>query len=232
MFYWWDPTYILVVIAALISMAASARVNRTYSRYAGVRSISGMTGAEAARRILQYQGIYDVSVERVAGNLTDHYDPRSKVLRLSDATFGSSSVAAVGVAAHECGHAIQDAQGYAPLKIRGALVPVANLGATLSWPLVLIGLLISRNSGMILVKAGIILFCAVVLFQLVTLPVEFNASSRGLRLLTESGILYQDEAAQTKKVLSAAAMTYVASVAASFLQLFRLLLIARNRNRD
>ncbi|MCJ7834327.1 zinc metallopeptidase [Cuneatibacter sp. NSJ-177] len=232
MFYWWDPTYILVVIAALISMAASARVNRTYSRYAGVRSTSGMTGAEAARRILQYQGIYDVSVERVAGNLTDHYDPRSKVLRLSDATFGSSSVAAVGVAAHECGHAIQDAQGYAPLKIRGALVPVANLGATLSWPLVLIGLLISRNSGMIFIKAGIILFCAVVLFQLVTLPVEFNASSRGLRLLTESGILYQDEAAQTKKVLSAAAMTYVASVAASLLQLLRLLLIARSRNRD
>ena len=232
MFYWWDPTYILVVIAALISMAASARVNRTYSRYAGVRSTSGMTGAEAARRILQYQGIYDVSVERVAGNLTDHYDPRSKVLRLSDATFGSSSVAAVGVAAHECGHAIQDAQGYAPLKIRGALVPVANLGATLSWPLVLIGLLISRNSGMIFIKAGIILFCAVVLFQLVTLPVEFNASSRGLRLLTESGILYQDEAAQTKRVLSAAAMTYVASVAASLLQLLRLLLIARSRNRD
>ena len=232
MFYWWDPTYILVVIAALISMAASARVNRTYSRYAGVRSTSGMTGAEAARRILQYQGIYDVSVERVAGNLTDHYDPRSKVLRLSDATFGSSSVAAAGVAAHECGHAIQDAQGYAPLKIRGALVPVANLGATLSWPLVLIGLLISRNSGMIFIKAGIILFCAVVLFQLVTLPVEFNASSRGLRLLTESGILYQDEAAQTKKVLSAAAMTYVASVAASLLQLLRLLLIARSRNRD
>ena len=232
MFYRWDPTYILVVIAALISMAASARVNRTYSRYAGVRSTSGMTGAEAARRILQYQGIYEVSVERVAGNLTDHYDPRSKVLRLSDATFGSSSVAAVGVAAHECGHAIQDAQGYAPLKIRGALVPVANLGATLSWPLVLIGLLISRNSGMIFIKAGIILFCAVVLFQLVTLPVEFNASRRAIQTLESGYLLEEDELQGAKKVLRAAAMTYVASVAASLLQLLRLLLIARSRNRD
>ncbi|WP_434309173.1 zinc metallopeptidase [Hominifimenecus sp. rT4P-3] len=232
MFYWWDPTYILVIIAALISMAASARVNSTYSRYAGVRNRSGITGAEAARRILQQQGIYDVSVERISGNLTDHYDPRSKVLRLSDSTFGSSSVAAVGVAAHECGHAIQDAQGYAPLKIRGALVPVANLGATLSWPLVLIGLLIRSDSGMLLIKGGILLFCAVVLFQVVTLPVEFNASSRGMRLLTEAGVLYEDETAQTRKVLSAAAMTYVASVAASLLQLLRLLMIARSRSRD
>ena len=178
------------------------------------------------------QGIYDVSVEHVSGRLTDHYDPRSKVLRLSDATFGSTSVAAVGVAAHECGHAIQHARGYAPLAIRSTLVPVANLGATLSWPLVLIGLLIRSDSGMIFINAGILLFCAVVLFQVVTLPVEFNASSRGLRLLTETGILYDSEAAQTKKVLSAAAMTYVASVAASLLQLLRLLLIARSRDRD
>lgn len=232
MFYWWDPTYILVIIAALISMAASARVNSTYARYASVRNRSGITGAEAARRILQQQGIYDVSVERVSGNLTDHYDPRSRVLRLSDSTFGSSSVAAVGVAAHECGHAIQDAQGYAPLKIRGALVPVANLGATLSWPLVLIGLLIRSDSGMLFIKGGILLFCAVVVFQVVTLPVEFNASSRGMRLLTEAGVLYEDETSQTRKVLSAAAMTYVASVAASLLQLLRLLLIARSRDRD
>ncbi len=232
MFFWWDPTYILVIIAALISVAASARVNSTYARYSRVRSASGMTGAEAARRILQMQGIYDVSVEHVSGRLTDHYDPRSKVLRLSDATFGSTSVAAVGVAAHECGHAIQHARGYAPLAIRSTLVPVANLGATLSWPLVLIGLLIRSDSGMIFINAGILLFCAVVLFQVVTLPVEFNASSRGLRLLTETGILYDSEAAQTKKVLSAAAMTYVASVAASLLQLLRLLLIARSRDRD
>lgn len=232
MFYWWDPTYILVIIAALISAAASARVNSTYARYSRVRSVSGMTGAEAARRILQTQGIYDVSVEHVSGNLTDHYDPRSKVLRLSDATFGSSSVAAVGVAAHECGHALQHARGYVPLTIRGALVPVANLGATLSWPLILIGLLIRSDSGLFLVNAGILLFCAVVLFQVVTLPVEFDASRRGLRLLTETGILYEDEAAQTKKVLSAAAMTYVAGVAASLLQLVRLLLIARSRDRD
>ncbi len=232
MFYWWDPTYILVIIAALISAAASVRVNSTYARYSRVRSVSGMTGAEAARRILQMQGIYDVNVEHVSGNLTDHYDPRSKVLRLSDATFGSSSVAAVGVAAHECGHTLQHARGYLPLTIRGALVPVANLGASLSWPLILIGLLIRSDSGLFLVNAGILLFCAVVLFQLVTLPVEFDASRRGLRLLMETGILYEEEAAQTKKVLSAAAMTYVASVAASLLQLLRLLLIARGRNRD
>ncbi len=230
--FWWDPTYILVIIAALISLAASARVNSTYARYARVRSASGMSGAEAARRILQMQGVYDVSVERVAGNLTDHYDPRSKVLRLSDSTFGSSSVAAVGVAAHECGHALQHARGYAPLAIRSALVPVANLGATLSWPLVLIGLLIRSDSGMLFINAGILLFCAVVLFQIVTLPVEFDASRRGLRLLTETGILYPEEASKTKKVLSAAAMTYVASVAASLLQLLRLLLIARSRDRD
>ena len=229
---WWDPTYILVIIAALISLAASARVNSTYARYARVRSASGMSGAEAARRILQMQGVYDVSVERVAGNLTDHYDPRSKVLRLSDSTFGSSSVAAVGVAAHECGHALQHARGYAPLAIRSALVPVANLGATLSWPLVLIGLLIRSDSGMLFINAGILLFCAVVLFQIVTLPVEFDASRRGLRLLTETGILYPEEASKTKKVLSAAVMTYVASVAASLLQLLRLLLIARSRDRD
>ena len=230
--FWWDPTYILVIIAALISLAASARVNSTYARYARVRSASGMSGAEAARRILQMQGVYDVSVERVAGNLTDHYDPRSKVLRLSDSTFGSSSVAAVGVAAHECGHALQHARGYAPLAIRCALVPMANLGATLSWPLVLIGLLIRSDSGMLFINAGILLFCAVVLFQIVTLPVEFDASRRGLRLLTETGILYPEEASKTKKVLSAAAMTYVASVAASLLQLLRLLLIARSRDRD
>ena len=229
---YFDPTYVLVIIGVIICLAASAKMRSTFNRYSRVRSRSGMTGREAAEYVLRSAGIYDVRVEHVSGNLTDHYDPRTKTLRLSDATYNSQSVAAIGVAAHECGHAIQHARGYAPLAIRSTLVPVANLGATLSWPLVLIGLLIRSDSGMIFINAGILLFCAVVLFQVVTLPVEFNASSRGLRLLTETGILYDSEAAQTKKVLSAAAMTYVASVAASLLQLLRLLLIARSRDRD
>lgn len=231
MFFWWDPTYILVIIAALISVAASARVNSTYARYSRVRSASGMTGAEAARRILQMQGIYDVSVEHVSGRLTDHYDPRSKVLRLSDATFGSTSVAAVGVAAHECGHAMQHAQGYMPLRIRGSLVPLANLGSTLAWPLILIGLLFTGRSSEMFLNLGILAFSLAVLFQLVTLPVEFNASGRAVRILGSSGIMYPDEIQGTKKVLGAAALTYVAGAASSILQLLRIILLTGNRRR-
>jgi len=227
----WDSTYVLVLIGAALTMLASGRVNSTYARYAKVRSVTGLTGAEAARKILESQGIYDVTIQHVSGNLTDHYDPRNHILSLSDATFGSSSVAAVGVAAHECGHAVQHNQGYTPLSFRSALVPVANIGAKLSWPLVIIGLLINGDSSMLLIQAGIILFCTVVLFQIVTLPVEFNASSRALKLLGENGILYDEELDGTKKVLSAAAMTYVASVAASLLQLLRLLMLA-NRKRN
>ena len=184
-----DPTYLLVLIGVVISMIASARVKSTFNKYSRVRSVTGMTGAQAARRILDSQGIYGVSIEHVSGSLTDHYDPRSRVLRLSDATYSSSSVAAVGVAAHECGHAVQHDKGYAPLAIRSALVPVANLGASLSWPLVLIGLLIGGSASQLLIRAGILLFAAVVLFQIVTLPVEFNASRRAMRLLGECGIL-------------------------------------------
>lgn len=228
---YWDSTYILILIGAAITMLASGRVNSTYARYAKVRSVTGLTGAEAARKILQSQGIYDVTIQHVSGNLTDHYDPRDNILSLSDATFASSSVAAVGVAAHECGHAVQHHQGYTPLAFRSAIVPVANIGAKLSWPLVIIGLLINGNTSMVLIRAGIILFCAVVLFQVVTLPVEFNASSRALKLLGETGILYDEELDGTKKVLSAAAMTYVASVAASLLQLLRLLLLANRKRR-
>ena len=227
--YWYDSTYILVIIGALISMWASSRVSSTFNKYARVRSLTGMTGADAARRILETQGVRDVKVEHVSGNLTDHYDPRTKVLRLSDSTYSSASVAAVGVAAHECGHALQHHHGYAPLSIRSALVPVANFGAKLSWPLVLIGLLIGGESSLLFINAGILLFCAALLFQIVTLPVEFNASSRAIKLLGECGILYDEELGSTKKVLSAAAMTYVASVAASLLQLLRLVLIARRR---
>lgn len=226
----WDPTYILILIGVALSLLASAMVKSTYSRFSRVRAKSGYTGAQAAERILREAGIYDVSVQHISGNLTDHYDPRSKVLRLSDAVYGQASVAAVGVAAHECGHAIQHAKGYAPLNFRGALVPIANFGAGLSWPLILIGFFISRGS--FLIQLGIILFSLSVLFQLVTLPVEFNASRRAVRILENSGILYQDEVGGARKVLGAAALTYVAAAAASILQLLRLLLLFGGRGRD
>lgn len=223
-------TYILVIIGALLSLAASARVKTTFAKYTKVRSLSGMTGAEAAERILHSAGIYDVAVRHVSGDLTDHYDPRDKTLKLSDSTFRSNSVAAVGVAAHECGHAIQHNQGYIPLTFRSALVPVANFGATISWPLILIGFLIVNSQ--FLITLGIILFSTAVLFQLVTLPVEFNASSRAVKILNDTGILYGDEISHTKKVLNAAALTYVAAAAASILQLLRLLILFGGRSRD
>jgi Zn-dependent membrane protease YugP len=225
-----DPTYLLVIIGMIICLIASARVNSTYAKYAKVRSMSGMTGAEAAGRLLNAAGIYGVSIERVSGKLTDHYDPRNKVLRLSDSTYGSTSVAAIGVAAHECGHAIQDQKGYVPLKLRGAIVPVANLGTNLAWPIILIGIFLSFNQT--LITLGIILFSLGVLFQLVTLPVEFNASRRALNLLETTGVLYQDELTKTRKVLGAAALTYVAAAAASILQLLRLVLLFGGRRDD
>ena len=228
MFYGIDPTYILVIAGALLCLLAQNNVTSTYSRYSRVQSRTGITGAMAAERILRANGIYDVRVEHIQGNLTDHYDPSAKVLRLSDTVYGSTSVAAIGVAAHECGHAIQHQTGYVPLKIRGSLVPVANLGSRLCWPLIVLGLFFSYT----FVQAGIIMFCAVVLFQLVTLPVEFNASSRALQILGDSGMLYQDEISSTKKVLGAATLTYVASVASSVLQLLRLILLFGNRRDD
>lgn len=228
MFYRFDPTYILVIIGAVLCLLAQNNVTSTYSRYSRINSRSGLTGAMAAERILRANGIYDVRVEHIRGNLTDHYDPSHKVLRLSDTVYGSTSVAAIGVAAHECGHAIQHQTGYVPLKIRGSLVPVANLGSTLCWPLIVLGLFFSYT----FVQVGIIMFCAVVLFQVVTLPVEFNASSRALNILESSGMLYSDEVSSTRKVLRAAALTYVASVASSVLQLLRLLLLFGNRRDD
>ena len=228
----WDPTYLLVIIGAVICLIASARVKTTFRKYSRVSSRSGMTGAQAAERILHTAGIYDVSIQHIAGNLTDHYDPRSKVLRLSDSVYGSASVAAVGVAAHECGHAIQHEKDYAPLTIRNAIVPVANIGSTLAWPLIVIGLLISRHSGSFLITLGILCFSLAVLFQLVTLPVEFNASGRAVQILQETGILSGDEIGGTKRVLSAAALTYVASAAAAILQLLRLVLLFGDRGRD
>ena len=224
----WDPTYILVIIGVLITMAASAGVNSTYAKYRKVNSMSGLTGAEAAERILHGAGIYDVKIAHISGNLTDNYDPRTKVLHLSDSTFRSTSVAAIGVAAHECGHAIQDAKDYAPLRIRGAIVPVVNFGSALSWPVILVGVLFSFNH--FLITLGILLFSLTVLFQLVTLPVEFNASGRALRILRDSHILYDDEVNKESKVLKAAAMTYVAGAAASLLQLLRLILLFGRRD--
>lgn len=230
--YYYDPTYILVVIGAVICLLASARVKMTYKRYSKVRSMSGLTGAEAARRILQDAGIHDVRIGRVSGNLTDHYDPKNKVLNLSESVYDNSSVAAVGVAAHECGHAIQHQQGYFPLVLRGNLVPVANIGSTLAWPMIILGLFFTSSIGSFLIEAGIILFSFAVLFQLVTLPVEFNASGRAIAILGETGMLQQEELRGTKKVLKAAALTYVASAAAAILQLLRLVLIVGGRNRD
>lgn len=227
-----DPTMILVLIGAALSMWASARVNSTFQKYSQVRSMTGMTGAEAARRLLNSQGIYDVSIEAISGRLTDHYDPRTKTLRLSETVYQSTSVSAIGVAAHECGHAIQDNVNYAPLKLRGAFVPVANLGSQLSWPLILIGLIIG-GMGSTMVNIGIWMFVLVVLFQLITLPVELNASRRAVVLLDQTGILHGEEVGQTRKVLGAAALTYVAAAAASILQLLRLvILFGGRRDRD
>lgn len=210
-YYYYDWTYILVLIGVVICMAASGRVNSVFTRYSRVRSHSGMTGKEAAERILRRNGIYDVQVIHIPGNLTDHYNPGKKTLGLSDTVYNSSSVAAIGVAAHECGHAVQHAVGYAPLSIRGVLVPVANFGSALSWPLILIGLLMNSQMSGLLINLGILLFSAAVLFQIVTLPVEFNASNRAVRVLESSGMLYPEEVGDVKKVLRAAALTYVAS---------------------
>ena len=229
---WWDPTYFLVLIGAMICLIASAGVKSTYSKYSRYRSMSNMTGAQAAERILNSAGIYDVSIRHVSGNLTDHYDPRNKTLNLSDSVYGSTSVAAVGVAAHERGHAIQHQKNYAPLTIRGALVPVANFGSTISWPLILIGLFFTSNTGTLLINLGILCFSFAVIFQLVTLPVEVNASRRALKILGNTGILNSEELPMTRKVLKAAALTYVASAAAAILQLLRLVILFGGRNRD
>lgn len=227
----YDSTYLLVVIGALICFVASSKVNRTFAKYSRVRSQVGMTGKEAAEEILRRNGIFDVSVIHIPGNLTDHYNPSNKTLGLSDSVYQSASVAAIGVAAHECGHAVQHARGYAPLSIRSALVPVANFGSTLAWPLVLIGLLMNGDTALLFINLGIFLFSGAVLFQIVTLPVEFNASSRAVQALSQSGMLRQEEVEAVKKVLGAAAMTYVASAASIILQLLRLVLIG-GRKRD
>jgi len=228
MYWFYDSTYILVILAAVISLIASAKVKSTYAKYSKVISARGITADQVAQQILNGAGLPQIGVMQVAGNLTDHYNPNLQVLGLSQTVYGSRSVAAIGVAAHECGHAIQDAENYAPIRIRNSIVPVVNFGSKLSWPLMLLGLLFAFDP---LVLAGIWMFGLVVAFQVITLPVEFNASRRAIRILEDRGILGSEELKGAKKVLSAAAMTYVASAVGSLLQLARLLLIRNSRRR-
>ncbi len=230
-FYGIDITYIVLVLpAVLFALIAQSRVNSTFKKYSGMRSVRGLTGAQIAEKMLLDFGITDVKVERVRGNLSDHFDPKAKVIRLSDSVYSSTSVAAAGVAAHECGHAMQYADGYGPIKLRNAIIPVCQIGSTLSMPLILAGFIFSWQP---IVNVGILFFALATFFQLVTLPVEFNASRRALSTLEASAILTLDENDAAKKVLSAAAMTYVAALAVSLVQLLRLILLfGGGRRRD
>lgn len=226
--YYWDSTMIILIPAIIFSLAAQFMVKSTFSKYSKERNSRGLTGADAAREILDRNGLTNVRIERISGSLTDHYDPRANVIRLSDDVYGSATVAAVGVAAHEAGHAVQYATGYSPIKLRNAIIPITRFGSSLSTPLVLLGLVFSWD---FLITAGILLFCAVVLFQAVTLPVEFNASGRAIKSLRSSHFLEDDELNGAKKVLTAAAMTYVAAMISALLSLVRLLLISGRRRR-
>ncbi len=229
---YFDPGYVLVLIMAILSLVASARVSSTYKKYSKQLTARGITAQDAARRILDQNGLYNVKIESIAGNLTDHYDPKANVIRLSDSVRNSTSVAAVGVAAHEAGHAVQHATGYVPIKIRNTIVPVASIGSMAGPYLIIIGLLLSGGMSNVLLNLGIWFFAAAVLFQLVTLPVEFNASRRAVETLSGSGYLYEDEVPAVKKVLSAAAMTYVAAAAVSIANLLRFLMLIGGRRSD
>ena len=233
-YYGFDWTYVYLVLPCLIlSLWASARVNSTFKRYSRQFSSRCITGADAAQRVLRANGIGNVRIERIGGNLTDHYDPTTNVIRLSDDVYGSTSTAAIGVACHEAGHAVQYAQGYAPIKLRAAIIPVTNFGSKLAMPLILLGILFSSlgNTSDFFINLGIACFGLSVLFQLVTLPVEFNASHRALAAIEQNGILTDDELAGARKTLSAAAMTYVAATAAALAQLLRLLVLFGNNRR-
>lgn len=219
-----DRTILILIPAILLSMYASFKVNSTTSRYFKVRAMKGMTGQEVARRILDYNGLSSVPVMPVSGNLTDHYDPRGKTVSLSEEVFYGTSITSISVAAHECGHAIQDKESYVPMMFRSAIVPVVNFASSASWIIILMGFFVNRQ----FLWMGIVLFSATVLFQLVTLPVEFNASSRALKQLESLGIVGLDEKKESRKVLHAAALTYVAAAMASILQLVRLILITRS----
>ncbi len=228
--YYADPGYFLVIIMAILSMIASLRVNSTFKKYSKKLTARNITAEQAARKILDSNGLYDIRIEGVAGNLTDHYDPRAKVIRLSESVRTSTSVAAVGVAAHEAGHAVQHAVGYFPIKLRNVLVPVANIGSMIGPYLVLAGLIFAQT--LPLAEIGIWLFSAAVLFQIVTLPVEFNASGRAVKILANDMYLESDEVPAVKKVLGAAAMTYVAAAAVSVANLLRLAMLVSGRRND
>lgn len=225
---YWDYTYILVIIGAIISAIASWNVTNTFKKFSKFSNGKGLTAEDCAAVIMHGAGIYDVKIERIRGSLTDHYSPREKVLRLSESVYGSTSVAALGVAAHECGHAIQHKEGFFPLKLRSLSVPVANIGSKLSWPIIFIGLILGYMG---LARVGVFLFTFVVLFQLITLPVEFDASRRALKIMEEKKLLIGGELKGASKVLKAAALTYVASLLSSILQLFRLILLTQGNNR-
>ena len=227
--FYYDPTFVLVIIGFALAAFASWGVQLAFKKYEKVKSVRNYTGADAARKILDANGLHNVRVEQISGNLTDHFDPKSNVIRLSDATYGSTSVAAIGVAAHEAGHAVQHAEGYAPIKIRNSMVPAVNICSTLAMPIFIIGFIIGQMG---LATAGISLFSAARLFQLVTLPVEFDASRRAIKILDSSAMLEEDELRGAKKVLTAAAMTYVAAALASVLQIIRLVLLANSRSDD
>lgn len=234
-FYGFDWTYIAIVIPCLLLAAlASAGVNSTFKRYAKQRSARGITGAQAAERVLRSNGVTNVRIERVGGNLTDHYDPKANVIRLSDSVYNSPSTAAIGVACHEAGHAVQYARNYAPIKLRAAIIPITNFGSRLAMPLILLGILLSAlgNLSYTLVYAGIACFSLSLVFQLITLPVEFNASRRALNAIEDGELLTREELKGARKTLTAAAMTYVAAVAVSAAQLLRLILLFGNRRRN
>lgn len=225
---YWDQTIIILIPALIFSLIAQLMVKDTFSKYSGVRNSRGYTGADAARAILDRNGLSYIRIEHINGELTDHYDPGANVIRLSDSVYNNDSVAAVGVAAHEAGHAVQYAEGYGPIKVRSAIIPITQFGSNLSTPLVILGIIFSSN---VLITAGILLFCTVVLFQAITLPVEFNASGRALKVLREEHFLDDDEMKGAKSVLTAAALTYVAAMFSALASLARLLLI-RNRNNS
>jgi Zn-dependent membrane protease YugP len=226
--FYFDWTMLIVLPAFFFSLWAQFKVNSTYEKYSKQRTRRGITGADAARRVLNENGLYDVKIEHIRGNLTDHYDPRANVIRLSDSVYASDSAAAVGVACHEAGHAVQHAKGYFPIKVRSAVIPMTRFGSMLSIPLFMIGLIFATDS---LMLAGILLYAVVAFFQLVTLPVEFNASKRAMQAIKTSGMLAPDEYSSSRKVLTAAAMTYVAALATSLLTLLRLLVLANGRRR-
>ena len=233
MLFFYDPLYLILVLPVmLVALLASANVNSTFERYQKQLSRRNLTGAEAARSVLDAAGLYSVQIRRVSGKLSDHYNPKDNTIYLSDAVHDSTSTAAIGVAAHEAGHAVQHAQKYLPIKIRAAIIPATNIGSRLSIPLILIGLLMGAWGGnYVLAYVGVLAFSLTAVFQLVTLPTEFNASARAMKALDNGGILYDDELKGARKVLTAAAMTYVAALAVSLAQLLRLLIIVASSSR-